>query len=147
MTLKVLYQLFANHPEGAWIMRPDNAQKLYEFIKESKIEKVLSLGTGIGLSDAVISLAWKDKGVKGHIDSIEQYDKCIKIAQELIPAELKDCIQIHKSEPEVWSTPEMPYQFFSVYKTLPEPPEGGWELIVNDGPSPFLINNEDIISH
>jgi len=119
-------------------MQWPNAQRLYDFILKNPIERVLGLGTGIGLSDAVIALAWEHKGIKGHIDSIEQYDKCIKLANELIPVELKEYIEIHKSEPEVWSTPEIPYQFFSVYKTLPEPPEGGWELICNDGPSPFM---------
>src|SRR3990167_7340608 len=101
MTLKNLYTLFAKHNESKWIMQPYNAQLLYQFVKEHSIKNVLDLGCGIGCSASVIALALKDKGEGGHIDSVEQFDKCIKIANELIPQELKEYITIHKSEVKI----------------------------------------------
>ena len=137
--LKKLYKSFLKSPESQWIMQWPNAVDLYNFILNNPIKRVLGLGTGVGLSDAVIALAWKTKGEKdGQLDTVEQYDKCIKLAKEMIPAELQTYIKFHKSEPEVWTTDKIPYQHFSVYKELPEQPEGGWDLICNDGPSPFV---------
>jgi len=145
MNLKNLYNSFARHPEGNWIMQPRNAQLLYQFVKQYPIKKVLDLGTGIGCSAAIIALALKEKGETDfHIDSIEQSDKCIKLANELIPEEFKKYITIHKADVVVWQTEKIPYQYFSIYKKLPEPPEGGWDLLLQDGPGPFLIDNEKI---
>jgi hypothetical protein len=136
MNIQTLYRHYAQNPESAWIMRYDNALDLYKFIKENNIKRVLSLGTGVGYSDAVIALAWKDKGVEdGIIDSMEQYDKCIKLANEMIPEELKKYINIIKEEVTLWVSKEIPYQYFSVYKSLPDKE---YDLIVNDGPAPFL---------
>lgn len=147
MTLKSLYEYFKLNPESTWIMRWENAVNLYNFIKENNIHKVLDLGTGIGFSAAVAAMAFHDKGeTDWHIDSVEQYDKCIKIANKLIPEEFLKGISIHKSEPEAIQIEGILYQYFSVYKELPEQPEGGWDLICNDGPSPFLINNKDVIT-
>ncbi len=136
MNLKSLYSIFARHPEGQWIMQWPNAQDLYNFIKNNKIKRVLSLGTGIGCSDAVVALSFEDKGEKeGMIDSIEQYDKCIKIANQLIPENLKKYINIHKSNPKVLVSEKVPYQFLSIYEKIPDEQ---YDLIINDGPSPFL---------
>ena len=88
--LKDIYNIFASHPEGQWIMEATNAQILYRFVKENKIKKVLDLGTGIGASAAVIALALKDKGETDFkIDSVEQTKKCVDIAEKLIPEDLK----------------------------------------------------------
>lgn len=134
--LKSLYTKFASHKEGQWIMVWNNAQDLYTFIMEHDIKKVLDLGTGIGVSAAVMALAFKNKGVEDYkIDTIEQYDKCVNLAKILIPIELQKNMNIIKDDVMVWSTPEMPYQFFSVFKNLPE---DDYDLIVNDGPAPFL---------
>ena len=144
MSLKTLHDYFVGSPEGQWVMKRQNAHALYEFVKKHPVKRVLDLGTGIGCSAAVVALALKDKGeTEYRIDSVEQFDKCIKIANELIPPELKDHITIYKSEVEIWNTPLIPYQHFSVYKTLPEPPEGGWNLICNDGPSPLLYGEKE----
>lgn len=134
--LKSLYNSFAVHPEGQWIMQPDNAQRLYKFVKEHPVKKVLDLGTGIGLSSSIIALALKEKGeTDWHIDSVEQYEKCVKLAGDLIPEELKQGITIHQSKVTTWQTEQIPYQYFSTYESLPE---GDYDLIVNDGPAPFV---------
>lgn len=142
MKLESLYKIFAKGKDGYWIMEPANANLIYNFIKKHPIKRVLDLGTGIGTSAAVIALALKDKGETDyHIDSVEQFDKCVKLANKLIPEELKEHLTIHKSEAEVWQTPNIPYQYFSTYETLPE---GDWDLIVNDGPGPFMVDGHHI---
>ena len=136
MSLKTLHDYFVGSPEGQWVMKRQNAHALYEFVKKHPVKRVLDLGTGIGCSAAVVALALKDKGeTEYRIDSVEQFDKCIKIANELIPPELKDHITIYKSEAMVWQTDKIPHQSFSIFETLPE---GDYDLIINDGPSPFM---------
>lgn len=136
--LRDLYNSFTKSPEAAWIMTFPNAVDLYNFITQCPIKKVLGLGTGIGLSDAIIALAWKNKGEKeAKLITVEQYDKCIRLAKELIPKELQTYIEFFKSEPTVWANDKLPYLYFSVYKELPSI-EGGFDLIINDGPSPFV---------
>ena len=137
MNLKSIYHLFASHPESTWIMIPENAQRLYRFVKTHDIKNVLDLGTGIGCSVSIAALALQEKGIKYHIDSIEQFDKCVKIANELIPRELKENITIHKANVTTWKTDKIPYQVFSVYDSIPK---GDYDLIINDGPGPFLEN-------
>ena len=138
MTLKSVYSIFLKHPESAWIMVPENAQELYKLVRNSNITKVLDLGTGIGCSAAVVALALEDKGTPYHIDGIEQYEKCVKLANEIIPEELKKNLTIHRTNATVWSTEKIPYQYFSIYESLPEV-DGklDYDLIVNDGPAPF----------
>lgn len=136
MTLQNLYKIFKSSPESRWIMEAPNTQVLYKYIQEKPIKKVLDLGTGIGLSSAVVALALKDKGeVEYHIDTIEQNEKCINIAKELIPEELKEHITFHKSRAIIWQTDLIPHQSFSVFDTLPI---GDYDLIINDGPAPFM---------
>ena len=136
MKIESLYKLFKSHPESNYIMEYQNVVLLYKFIKNNPIKRILDLGTGLGLSASVCALALKDKGETDyHIDSLEQFDKCIKIADKLIPLELKEHITIHKSETKVWQHPKIPYQFFSNYETLPE---GDYDLIINDGPCFWL---------
>ena len=73
MNIAELYNQFRKHPEGTWIMQWPNAVELYDWIKNHSVKKILGLGTGIGLSDAIIALAMKDKGEENyHIDSVEQ---------------------------------------------------------------------------
>jgi len=140
MNFTSVYRHFFDHPEGTWVMMPDNARELYNFVKQTPgIKRVLDLGTGIGCSSSLVALALQERGEEYHIDTIEQYDKCVKLANELIPEEFKKNITIHKTEVEIWSTELLPYKYFSIYKELP-----GWDydLIINDGPSPFMENDK-----
>ena len=118
--IKNLYKLFKEHKEGRWIMETPNVESLYVLIKSYPIKRVLDLGTGIGCSAAIIAQTLLDKGETDfHIDSVEQFDKCIKIANELIPLELKKYITIHKSNALLWMTEKIPYETFSIFETLP----------------------------
>lgn len=136
MTLKTLYNHFAQNKESTWIMQPYNADALYRFVKEHPIKKVLELGTGIGFSAAIVALALKDKGETDfQIHTVEQYEKCISLARQIIPKELQENLTIHKANPIVWNTPLIAHQDFSVYDKLPG---GEYDLIINDGPSPFM---------
>lgn len=136
MNLKILYGLFAQHPEAQWIMRPENAQRLYQFVKAHDVKRVLDLGTGIGCAAAVASLALREKGVQdGEVHTVDQYGKCVALAKGLIPPELQGRITFHLSPVEAWQVDTIPFQYFSVYA---EVPEGPFDLVVNDGPSPFL---------
>lgn len=143
MNITTLYNYFRQSPESTWIMQYPNAVDLYDFIIKNPIKKILNLGTGIGFSDAVIALAWKDKGViDGEIDSIEQYEKCVKIANELIPEEFKKCINIHRVDAIATIIDQIPYQYFSVYEKLPDKE---YDLIINDGPGPFVDVNGNFL--
>lgn len=134
LNFKNLYQYFQQHPQGRWIMKYENAKQLYDFTKTYPIKRVLDLGTGIGCSASIMALALKEKNVEYHIDSIEQRDKCVKLATELIPKELMENIVIHKSNAILWHIEKIPYQYFSIYETLPE---GDYDFILNDGPAPW----------
>jgi len=142
MTIKSLFDSFIAHKEAGWTMRWHNVTLLYDFIVKHPIKKVLDMGTGLGLSSSVIALAFKDKGEKeGKIDTVEQFDKCVRLAEKMIPKELKDCIAIYKSEAKMWQDSSIPYQYFSVYDSLPE---GDYDLIINDGPA-FYLENEKLL--
>ena len=140
MNFKQLYNYFVSQPEGQWIMKGDNAFALYNFINRHPIKRILDLGTGIGCSAAIMALALKEKGVEGHIDSLEQYDKCVALANKTIPEELKKYITIHKAEIELWQPKEIPYQAFINFKDV----NWDYDFILNDGPAPFLENDHFI---
>ena len=143
ISFKSLYNAYAQHPQGSWILKPDSAITLYRFIKKNDVKNVLELGTGIGLSTAVISLAIKEKSGPGpsvgyKIVTVEQFEKCHKLAQELMPPELKELVDFKLSETTLWEHPDIAATQLANFKELPEQPEGGWDLIVVDGPGPYL---------
>ena len=121
-----------------WIMQYYNAVKLYKFCKEHDIKRVLDLGTGIGVSAAFVALALKEKGVDYHIDSLEQFDKCVDLAKKLIPKELQENITIYKANAVIWEDFNTPYLPYSVFDYIPEE---DYDLIINDGPSFWAAGN------
>lgn len=144
MTLKSLYQIFAQHPESQWVMKQDSARVVFDFVRANPVRNVLDLGTGIGAAVAVVALALKDRKEKDSgepwkhvIHTVDQFDKCHKLAQELIPEELKKNIVFHRTDAQLWTHPDIPDNHLSTFKELPEPPEGGWHLIITDGPGPW----------
>ena len=142
MTLKSLYAFFASHPEGSWIPIYQNAKLLYEFVKNHNLKKYLDLGTGIGCSAAIIALAMKEKGVTDYeIHTVEQVEKCYKLAREVIPEELRKNIKFYLSDSIIWETDLIPYQHYSIYKKLPE---GNFDAWVIDGPGPYLEDDKYI---
>lgn len=135
MSFASLYNSFARHPENSWIMKPYNAQVLYNFVKKYKPRRVLDLGTGIGVSVAIVALALTELGEEFLIDTVDHSEKCFDLAQKLIPKELQKNIKFHLKGVEAWSTEKMPYQFFSNFK---EVAEADYNLIITDGPGEYL---------
>src|SRR3990167_6357474 len=118
-SVKSLYKFFTQQKEGLWVMQWPNPQVLYDFVRKHPMKRVLDLGTGIGLSASIISLALRDKGEKDYeVHTVEQFEKCHKLAQDIIP-----------------------YQYFSVFKELPE---GDFDFILTDGPGPYLEDGKNI---
>lgn len=138
MNLKSIYSLYSSHPESSWITHPENTRSLFALVKGSPIKNILELGTGIGLSTATMAYALHEKGEGGMIHTIEQTEKCYKLAQELLPEELKPYVTFYKSEAKAWRTDYIPYQHFSIFETLPDVDP---DLILVDGPGPFLTED------
>ena len=104
------------------------------------IKRILDLGTGIGAAAAVTALALEDKGVKDYeIHTIENTDWVRETAEKLIPEDLRKNITFHKSESIIWFDKNTKYQPYSTYKDIPE---GEWDLIIHDGPGPFLEDDQ-----
>lgn len=135
ITLKSLYEFYSSHPEALWITHPQNTRELFRFIKEHPIKNILEFGTGIGCSTAAMAYALHEKGEGGMIHTVEQTEKCYKLAQELLPEELKPYVTFHKSDPKVWTTEHAPYQYLSTFETLPE---GDFDFMLVDGPGPWV---------
>lgn len=139
MTLQELWQSFKKHKEGTWILGYDDAQRLYGIIKKIKPKSILDLGGGIGCSASIMALALKDierepfDVIKPHITSIEQFEKCVKLAHELIPADLKEYITVEHHPQVVKQYDEVPYKYFTTFKDLPLK---HYDLVIIDGPGP-----------
>lgn len=135
MNAKGLYNYYASHPESGWIMKPEKGAQLYDFVKHNNIKNILDLGTGIGLSAAIMALALNETGRKdGHIHTVEQFEKCYKIAQDILPPDLKPYVTFHLKQPKVWQDKNAKYFNFSTFQSLPK---GKFDLIVCDGPGPW----------
>lgn len=137
MTLEAVYKNYATHQQGSWIMRPDNARALFYFIKDNDIKSVLDLGGGIGCSAAVCAYALKEKGVDYTVDSLEQFEKCVLIAKEILPNELK--VDFQHVPAVVWSHPDVPYMNLLNFEKIPDKQ---YDLIITDGPGPALIDDK-----
>lgn len=130
MNTTALYNLFVSHPESQWIMRPVSAQQLHAYLSRKQPKRILDLGTGIGCTAAFMALACP----KAEVHTVEQSKKCVDIAKSLIPEELQKNIKFHRTDPEVWEHEDIPYQYFSKFKKLPE---GDFDFILVDGPGPW----------
>lgn len=130
MSLNELYKIFTSSKHSQWIIDAQDVDRLVKVVQLIDAKEILECGTGIGASTAVLAYA-----TKGKVTTLEQYDKCIKIAKELIPQELQGKIEFVKSDPEVYSIPEIKYHYFSAYKEIPFKM---YDLVFIDGPSPFL---------
>jgi len=138
-SLKTLYDYYVQRPESKWSLNPLTARYINKFVKENKIKKVLDLGTGIGCSAAITAYTLLDKGVEDfEIHTVEQNEKIYKIAQEIMPEKFKKYVKFYLSEPIVWETEKIPYQYFSIFKELPEI---DFDFVFVDGTGPFLLEN------
>jgi len=131
--IREIWKRFASHPEGKWIISLNDALNLARFAVEYKPKKVLDLGTGIGASAAVLKYILPD----AEVISVEQFEKCIKIARPFIYSVVGKPVNIVHCEPEVFELEEVPETKFSGYKNLPE---GEWDMVIIDGPGDFLHN-------
>src|SRR3989344_4916881 len=91
--LKELYAVFNNSPHSGWILRPKKGIVLYNLVKQFQPKNILDFGSGVGASSAIMALA----GAK--VTGVEQYEKCIKIAENLVPKHLMKNINFLHSEP------------------------------------------------
>lgn len=134
--LNELRRLFQG-AESNWIISFEDCVKLDKIIKKYKVKNILELGTGIGSS--ALSMAYS-LPADGHIDTVEQFEKCIKRAQQIIPSEYKKKIKFYHSDVEIFQ----PFKYLNTlsYKELPK---GDWDLIVIDGPS-FKMEGDYLIT-
>ena len=124
--IKKLWQTFASLPTSQWIISLDDAYNIARLVVDGKPKRVLDLGTGIGTSAAVV----KYVDPQTEVISIEQFPKIAQMARRAV----KD-LKVVDCEAETFSSPEIPGQLFSGYKDLPK---GLWQLVIVDGPGPFI---------
>lgn len=136
---KELYAIFENSQESKWILGEDEALGLYRLIKNLKPKNILELGSGIGASTAIMALALGDEC---KITSIEQYEKCVKVAKELIPQNLQRKINFIRSDTYAFQNNKISkYLYFSGYKYI-NLIRGPFDLVLIDGPGAWLEGNE-----
>lgn len=127
-----LYHTFASSPEGRHILHWRNAQKLHRFVVTHGIRRALELGTGIGASTAIIANALPPEGT---LITVEQREKCVRVAQALIPPALKKKITFVHSEPRACCFQDLsPYLYFSTFKHIPAAREL-FDFVFVDGPT------------
>lgn len=136
--LEKLYRIFKNSEHGSWICGFDDFQKLHDLLGEIKPKRILELGTGIGAMTAILAAA----APEATINTVEQFDKCVQIAKELIPAELQERITFHQETPGIFRVAPIKHQVFQRYEKLPE---GEFDFVVIDGPGPFLDMDEYLV--
>ncbi len=131
-----LYDSFRHRRGGKWVMGYHDWKRLDKLIKTHQPKMILELGTGIGGSTACMARALQGKAL---IHTVEQLDKCVRLAQELIPKEYISSIRFYRADIKIVNFPEIPYHYFIQYEKLPE---GEWDLIVVDGPWLKFENNK-----
>ena len=142
-----LYAIFTNHPEGRWILWPERGLPLYNTVKKLQPKNVLELGGGIGAGTAVISLALGDgpaspQSQGGRITSVEQYEKCLNIAKEIIPAHLQKKINFVLSDTYAFKNDKISkYQYLSGYKNLGLN-DSPFDFVVVDGPASWMEDGQ-----
>lgn len=130
-----LYLKFYNHEQGKWVVPIEFVIKVHELIKEYKPTQILELGTGIGALTATMSASLEN----GMITSVEQNEKILNLAKELIPFSLQDKITFHRVSSAVMRFKEVdPYRYWSGFMPFPWIK---WDLVVIDGPGPFLVGD------
>lgn len=129
--LAELYKIFQKSPEGRWILGQKEILRLFKLIKQCRPKNMLELGLGIGASAAAMALA-SDGDSK--VTSMEQYEKCVRIAQELIPQNLQKKIKMVYSPIYAFKNDAVsPYLYFSGYQNLPVS-DGPFDFVLVDGP-------------
>ncbi|MDP3661328.1 MAG: class I SAM-dependent methyltransferase [bacterium] len=139
--LRTLYNRFADSPEGAHIISWRDARKLHQAIQQYAPRRVLELGTGIGAASAVIADALP---VGGMLTTMEQNEKCVRIATTLIPHGLQKNMRIVRSEAYAFTVSGLPTGlYFSGYKTIPTK-NGPFDFVLVDGPAGWVENGAPV---
>ncbi|MEK7612054.1 MAG: hypothetical protein AAB407_01810 [Patescibacteria group bacterium] len=139
--LKKTYETFAESPESQWTISKEDVLRLYKLIRRDKPKKILELGTGVGLSSAVMASALRENTV-GNILSLEQSLKCIRIANELIPQELQSFIDIKHVKPAVFKISTVSeFEYFCGYDWMPSK-DSLFDFILVDGPAAWIQNKK-----
>lgn len=131
-----LYLKFLHHEKGKWVMPIESVMKVRELLKKYQPTQILELGTGIGALTAVMSASLENV----RITTVEQNEKVMELAKELIPHELKEKITFHHTLATILKPFKEidPFRHWSSY--LPYP-WIKWDFIVIDGPGPFIYND------
>lgn|SRR3990167_6263349 len=125
------YSLYKNHPEGRWIISKEDCERLQKIVRENGCKTILDLGSGIGASTYALAEA-----TSGKVWAVEQNKKCHKVAKELLPHDLLSKVEFLHEEPIIVKVDGIPFERFSAFIKLPGQE---WDLIVIDGPGPFLV--------
>lgn len=134
--LENLWLRFSTHPKGSWIMKIEMVTKLVELIEKYKPVQILELGTGIGTATACIASILDN----ARITTVEQDIKVMETAKELIPHDFKNKITFeHRPATVMKPINDIdPFRFWSVFIELPW---AKWDLIIIDGPGPFMLKD------
>ena len=134
-------QTFQRSPEAGWAIAENDVLQLYRLVLTNKPEHVLELGTGIGLSTAVVALALKKLG-RGQVVSLEQLPKCIEIANALIDRALKPFVKIIHTRPTIFRIEAISkWIYFCGYDWKPMPDQQ-FDFVFIDGPSGWIQDGE-----
>ncbi len=103
---------------------------LYNHIRKTKPQEVLECGTGV--STIIMAYAMmeneREGNSRGRITSMEESEKWHRLAQELLPEELKPYVEI------VLSSPEEDYHAFFRGTRYAHIPDRQYEFVFIDGP-------------
>ena len=127
-----LWLNFYASEHGVWIMKAQCATLLHQKLKEFKPKHILELGTGVGCSSAIMAFTCSE----ARIYSVDQRQKCIDIAKQLIPQGLQERIYFRKADVEAVTIPQVnPFVNWSMFKDFDW---HNYDFILVDGPGPWL---------
>ena len=136
-SVRQLYNIFSNHPQGAMIISELDAYRLYRHVRVNRFSKCLEFGAGIGTSSAFIAAAMQHNA-KGSVVSLEQLPEMVKTAETLIPEPYKSRIQIIHSDVQLETYFERQWSCY-----LQNDVGEGFDFVIVDGP--MFSNKEKII--
>ena len=136
--LAALYARYHASPEGKWTIGKDDLVNLYRFVRTHKRTNILELGMGVGLSTAAMALALKHSGSNGRVTGVEQMAKCVAIATDLLPEDLRPYVEMVEAPPHAFQIPGVSrYHYFCGYDWTP-PPGTRYDMVFLDGPTGWL---------
>ena len=134
--LETIWLKYKNNSEGSWVPTMPDILSLHEKLKQFQPKHILELGTGIGCSTEIMALTCPNTSIY----TVEQSQKCIDIANLMIPERLKEQIYFKYSEVAVLKPfyEVNPFISFMAYSTPYDWRQ--YDFIYVDGPGPFMTN-------